>query len=256
MKEFTLSDNGGTARVEILGGTCLLEVLSLQDAAYAVLPSEKRRFMSRQGMAYYQNLLTRQGGVVVGVRVDGTLRASMAVLGPVDLREAIALRMITKSPVPFHHAALTDNVIVFKGMTVHPDFRGNDLNQVMLSYALDLPLVQVAHHVFAQISSGDKRRWDALSRQKFGIVSASYDPENGEPRFVFQKPAFGFDFSPEPIVDEVDHMDDFSAIINLTQREALVGMYDGTSTHKLVFMRDREVLNLMPMMAKAQQSLR
>jgi hypothetical protein len=108
----------------------------------------------------------------------------------------------------------------------------------------------VVDHVFAQISAGNKRSWDVFARQKFGIVAAAYDPDDGLPRFIFQKPAFGFDFAPAVSADEVDPVVDFPAIVHLTQREAMVGLYEEHSTDKLAFLRSRDVLNLVPTLAK------
>jgi GNAT superfamily N-acetyltransferase len=177
------------------------------------------------------------------------LIAQIALMGPMELREAIALHHITFNDVPFHHAALTDSVVIFKSMAVHPDWRGNDLSGNLVAFALDLPLARVADHLFAQISAGNRRSWDIFARLGFGIVAAAYDPGDKQPRFIFQKPAFGFDFAGEVIADEVDPREDFSAIVALTQNEALVGVYEKDGKGKLAFMRNREVLPLMPTLA-------
>lgn len=253
MKEYILPKTGGMSKVHILDGGDLPDVLALQEATRAALPDDKKMFILPQGTAYFQNLLERQTGLMIGIRTEGKLIAQMALMGPMDLREAIAMRAITGNDITFHHAALTDSVIVFKSMAAHPDWRGNDLAGSLMSYALNLPVTQVAGHVFAQISVGNKRSWDVFMRQGFGIVAAAYDAKDGKPRFVFQKPAFGFDFAPAIIADDADPVADFSAIVNLTQREALVGVYDEGSTEKLAFMRSRETLNLMPTLAKVSQ---
>ncbi|MDR3423565.1 MAG: hypothetical protein P4M13_00590 [Alphaproteobacteria bacterium] len=251
METVILPKNGGTARIDSLGEEALSDVLALQDAAYAALPADKKRFILRQGAGYFLDLMMRRTGVMIGARTNkGQLVAQMALHGPVTLREAIALRLITKNDVPFHHAALTDNIVVIQSMTAHPDWRGNNLPQNMLAYGMSLPFVQMADHVFAQIAADNRRSWDVFARNNFGIVAAAYDPDDNLPRFIFQKPAFGFDFAPEVIADDVDPIEDFPAIVTLTQREALVGMYDENPTGKLSFLRSNEVLNLMPIMAK------
>lgn len=252
MKEFTLPKTGGTARIDILDGSDLPEVLALQEATRASLPADKKRFVLPQSAAYFQNLLARTTGLLIGIRAENKLVAQMALMGPIPLREAMALRLITRNDVPFHHASLSDNVIICKSLSSLPDWRGNDLAKNLLSFALDLPLTRICDHVFTQISVGNKRSWDVFARQHFGIVSAAFDPDDGLPRFILQKPAFGFDFAPEIIADEADPIIDFPAIVALTQREALVGIYDKDSAEKLAFMRNREILNLMPTLARVQ----
>jgi GNAT superfamily N-acetyltransferase len=252
MTTFTLPKIGETAEISILKESEMADVLALQDASRAALPEDKKCFILPQSSAYFQNLLTRQTGLMVGIRTDGKLIAQMALYGPVELREAIALHLITRNDVTFHHAALAERVVIFKSMVSHPDWRGNDLGKNMLEFAMQTQLVRGADHVFAQVSSGNKRSWDVFARAQFGIVAAAVDPEDGMPRFIFQKPAFGFDFSPEISADDVDPVSDFSAIVTLTQREALVGVYGEHAIDKLIFLRSREATNLMPTIARVK----
>jgi len=251
MKTHTLPKTGLSARVGLLGDADLADVLALQEVTRAALPDDKKTFMLMQSESYFQNLLAQKTGVMIGVRSEqGTLIAQMALMGHMELREAIARRLITSNDVPFHHAALTDNVVVCKSMAAHPDWRGNDLANTLVTFALSLPFTQAAAHIFAQISVGNKRSWGVFAKNGFGIVAAAYDPKDGQPRFIFQKPLFGFDFSREIIADDVVPCEDFPAIINLTQREAMVGVYDETSAGKLAFRQSHEVLNLMPTLAR------
>ena len=251
MKAHTLPKIGAVARVGLLGEADLADVLALQDATRAALPEDKKTFMLVQSVSYFQNLLAQKNGSMIGVRAeDGTLIAQMALMGPMELREAIVLRVITSNDVPFHHAMLTDSVVVCKSMAVHPDWRGNDLANTLVTFAMNLPFANAAAHIFAQISVGNKRSWGVFARNGFGIVAAAYDPKDGLPRFIFQKPAFGFDFSSEVIADDVVPCDDFPAIVNLTQRDALVGVCDENAPGKLAFMRSRDILNLMPTLAR------
>jgi GNAT superfamily N-acetyltransferase len=252
MKEYTLPRTGGMARIGILDGDDLSAVLALQEATRAALPADKKMFILPQGTAYFQNFLTRQTGMMIGIRTEGILIGQMALMGPMDLREAIALRCITPNDVAFHHAALTDSVVIFKSLAAHPDWRGNDIAKALVEFALELPLTRVTDHVFARISVGNKRSWDVFARHGLGIVVAEYDQKDSQPRFIFQKPSFGFDFAPAIIADEVDPKEDFQAIVNLTQREGLVGVYEEGSHEKLAFIRSREALNLLPTLAKVQ----
>jgi len=252
MTELLLPKKGDLARIDILGSEDLTDVLALQDATRGALAADRKMFVLPQGTAYFQNLLMRQTGLMIGIRTSKKLIAQMALMGPMELREAIALKIITSNDVPFPHASLTDSVIVFKSLAAHPDWRGNDLAKNLIAYALELPFTKVVDHVFAQISVGNKRSWDSFVQQGFGIVAAAYDPNDKQPRFIFQKPAFGFDFAHEVIADDVDPVSDFPAIVNLTQRDGLIGVYDEDSKDKLAFLRSREVLNLMPTLAKVR----
>jgi hypothetical protein len=243
---------GGSAFIDQLGASDLPEVLALQDAAYASLSLTLKSATRFQSTAYFQNLLTRQTGVMVGVRTEGKLIAQLCLLGPMDVSEAIALHVVTDNDVPFSHAALTDSVIVFKDMSVHPHWRDTNLEASLVAYALELPMCRIANHIFTQVFAEDKKSHDTYALQGFGLVAAAEDLKSRQPTFIFQKPIFGFDFSPTIIVDDVDPILDFSAIVNLTQRDALVGLYEKGSNDRLEFFRNRDVLNIMPTLAKMQ----
>ena len=250
MKEHILPKTGTLTRIGLLEEADLPDVLALLDATRAALSADSKNFVLPQQPDYFLNFLKRKKGVMVGIRAGNTLIAQMVLMGPLDLSEAIVTHSISGNDGPFHHAALTDGVVVMKSMAAHPEWHGNNLAKTLISYGLHMPLTQRAAHVFAQISVANKRSWIAFVHQGFGIVAAAYDPKDGLPRFVLQKPAFGFDLAQTFSVDDVDAQTDFPAILKLTQREALVGICDQGDEEKLAFRRNRETLALMPTLAR------
>lgn len=254
MKEFTLAKTGGIAKVSVLGEEALSDVLALHEQTRATLPEDKKNFVLPQEVSYFESLLNRSAGLMVGVYTDGALVAQMALKGPLPLREAITSHLITHNDVPFHHAGLSDTVVVFKSMASDPAWRGNGLARNLVVFASELPFTRMCDHIFLQISVGNKRSWNVFAEHHFGIVAAAYDPDDGKPRFVFQKPSFGFDFEPQVMADEVDPVADFPAIVSLTQREGLIGVYAEGSPEKLVFLRSREAAERLPMPTIARVS--
>jgi len=250
MKEFVLPKTGGVATIDILNENDLPDVLALHELTRAALPSDKKRFILPHDVAYFQDLLAQKGGQMIGIRAENRLIAQIVLMGPLSLRDVIASHALTRNDVPFHHASLNDEIILLKSLASLPSCRGNDLAKNLVLFALDLPLTQMVAHLFTQISAGNKRSWDAFAGLKFGIVAAAYDPEDGMPRFVFQRPTFGFDLEPQIMADDVDPLEDFHAIVSLTQREGLVGLYEEGSTEKLAFLRNREESVLMPTVAR------
>jgi len=250
-----LHTTGHKAVIAPLTSADLVDVLALQETARALLPAEMKGFVPVQSVAYFQNMLSDITGQMIGIRCEGRLVAHISVIGPMELREAIAMRLITNNDIPFHHATLTDTIIVLANKLTHPDWRGYGFGAALLEAAMSLPLAQTSDHIFAQIPVGDRRSWDAYMRQGFGIVAAGYEPQDKHPHFILQKPAFGFDFSPAIIADEVDPSEDFSAIVNLTKREALVGVFEAPEATTLSFMRNREASTLMPTVAKLKASV-
>lgn len=226
MREFTLPKNNDIATIEVLGIKHLAQVLGLQDETRAALPEGQKMFVLPQSVEYFARLLERINGYMIGVRVRGQLVAQMAMMGSVTLDDAIARNTITRNEVHFHHALLSDVVVVAKSMAVHPDWRGNELSQHMLEAALEQPAARMADHVFAQISVDNVRSWELFLKQGFGIVAGAVDVTDQKPRFVLQKPALDFALHERPGADNLDPTVDFTTIMQVTRREALIGQVD------------------------------
>jgi len=81
------------------------------------------------------------------------------------------------------------------------------------------------------------RSWELFLRHGFGIVAAAVDPLDQQPRFVLQKPALGLALHPMASAEGIDPSADFSTIMRLTGREALVGQMDDNKalSFKLAF---------------------
>jgi ribosomal protein S18 acetylase RimI-like enzyme len=220
-ERYAITGTGGIATISFLGDADLMDVLTLQEVTRAALPEQMKMFVLPQTPSYFEGLLAGRGGAMIGIRAEGKLIGQLAVVGPMELRDAIRLQLISKNDVLFHHAAMGDQVSVIKSLAVHPDWRGNEHSRHLLSFALDTQAARASAHVFAQISAGNRRSWEVFLRMGFGVVAAVHDAEDGKPRLILQRPLFGFDFVPEILADEVDPKEDFNAIAALTEREAL-----------------------------------
>ena len=235
IKQFTLPKSGAIATIRTLDLNDLAHVISLQDATRDALPEAQKMFVLPQSSAYFEQLLSHHNGIMIGVFAGDTLVGQMAVMGPLTLGKAIEQQKLTRNEVHFHHAADTDSIVLAKSMTVHPNWRGNEISQQMLTSMMDLPFVRATDHIFAQISVDNVRSWELFLHQGFGIVAAVIDPQDHKARFIVQKPSLGFALHAEQSADDVDPGADFAAIMRLTQREALVGMLDEGIAFKLAF---------------------
>ncbi len=221
--------------VEILTPECLPDVLVLQNAVRAALSDDQKMFVLPQPDSYFEKFLMRQGGLMVGLRENGTLVAQIVLMGALSLDEVIESNALTRSEVTLHHATSTDHIIIAKSMAVHPERQGNGLSQKLLQAMLTQTAVRSADHIFAQISAENIRSWELFLRNGFGIVAAALDPSDGKPRFVLQRPTRGFVLHPMASVDDVDALADFASIMRLTQREALIGFSENLTPGGLAF---------------------
>ncbi|MFY9288345.1 MAG: GNAT family N-acetyltransferase [Alphaproteobacteria bacterium] len=233
--EYKLPKTGGTATIDILTLTDLSDVLALQEQTRASLPAEQKMFVLPQPESYFANLLEQKNGVMIGIRTEGKLISQMVLMGPLTIETMIDQQKLTRNEIDFHHANPSDSTVIAKSMAVHPDWRGNELSQHMLDTALNLPLARMADHMFAQVSVENVRSWELFLRSGFGIVAAALDPTDHKPRFILQKPSLGFALHHSQAANSIDPAADFSSIMRMTQREALIGQMDKIDPLKLSF---------------------
>jgi ribosomal protein S18 acetylase RimI-like enzyme len=254
LNEFKLLKTGGMARAEILAPDHLEDVLALHEATRAALPAEQKMFVLPQKPEYFEKFLTQKEGVVLGITTSGKLIAQIMIMGPMPLEDVISKRAVTRNEIMFHHVGALDQCVAIKSMAVHPDFRGNELSQHILTAALDLPFVRQADQAFAQISADNARSWELFLKNGFGIVGAATDPGDQKARFILQKPVGGFSLDVAPSADDVDPAADFPAIVRLTQRDGLIGRIDedapGNGLH-LAFFASAEISGVLPRVAES-----
>jgi len=226
---FEMQKTGETGTLSVLGPERLPEVLALHNETRAMLPEEQKMFILPQTPSYFEKFLAQNGsGLMLGATVNGKLVAQLVLMGPITIEDAISKRAVTRNEITWHHVSPMDTIFAVKSVTVHPDFRGNGLSQRLLQAALELPAMDAADHVFAQISAANMRSWELFLENGFGIVGAGIDPGDNKERFILQRPAQGFSFDMAPSADDVDPVGDFPAIVRLTQRGALIGRLDET----------------------------
>jgi ribosomal protein S18 acetylase RimI-like enzyme len=201
----------------------------LQDETRHALPPEQKNFVLPQTADYFRKYLTGTEGLMIGVFAEDKLVGQMVLMGPLSPEEMIAKKAVTRNEMVFHHVEPFDATVAFKSMAVHPDFRGNEISQFLMTAAAETPLAQAVDHLFAQISVENTRSWELFLRNGFGVVGAAVDPFDQKPRFILQKPLHAFTFDRAPAADDVDPKADFAAIIRLTQREELIGRLDELS---------------------------
>jgi ribosomal protein S18 acetylase RimI-like enzyme len=226
INEFSLQKTGEKATIQVLTQADLAQVMALHEEVRAALSDEQKMFLLPQNADYFEKFLSQKSGVMLGISAGGKLIAQLALMGPLSLDDISTRHSITRNDVTFHHVEPLDSVIAIKSMTVSPNYRGNELSQHILTAALELPLIKTADHAFAQISVENTRSWELFLKNGFGVVAAGIDPVDKKPRFILQKPAQNFSFDMAPSADDVSPTDDFSAIIRLTQRDALIGRID------------------------------
>ena len=252
--EFKLPKTGEMARAEILAPDHLEDVLILHEATRAALPTEQKMFVLPQKPDYFEKFLTQKEGVILGIMTGGKLVAQLVIMGPMPLEDVIGKRAVTRNEIMFHHVGALDQIIAIKSMAVHPDYRGNELSQHILTAALDLPFVRQADQAFAQISADNVRSWELFLKNGFGIVGAATDPGDQKARFILQKPIGGFSLDVAPSADDVDPAEDFPAITRLTQREGLIGRIDedapASDGLRLAFFASAEISGVLPRVAE------
>ena len=208
--ELKLPKTGEMASAELLAPAHLEQALALHEATRASLPEDQKQFVLPQMPDYFEKFLTQKAGVMLGIMASDKLVAQLVLMGPLPLEDVIGKHAVTRNDIAFHHVGALDQIIAIKSMAVHPDYRGNELSQHILTAALNMPFVRQVDQAFCQISVNNSRSWELFLKNGFGIVGAATDPLDQQARFILQKPATGFSFDQGPSADDVDPAADFT----------------------------------------------
>jgi hypothetical protein len=220
MYETTTDKQQNMFALEILKPASSRELLTLQKNARDILYSEP------YSAAAFDKFLTRENGLMIGLREAGELIAQVTLFGPILFEEANDKNLITHNDVLFHHAQPSELVIVLKSMMIRSAGRENEIARKLLPAALAQPMSRVVDHIFAQTSAEIAEDWLSFLHNGFGVVAAAVDSNGHQPRFILQKPALGFSLYPEASEENIDPVKDFTDIMRLTRQDALVGQCD------------------------------
>lgn len=172
----TLSKTGGMYQIAKLTVAHLDAITALHETVHEDLPTDKKSFlMSRDVSAFERHL--NDGNIILGCAHEGRLIAQGLMTLP-DAEHQSELMTDMLLPPPPESAA------VLGAMTVHPDYRGNRLQDVMLAARASLADTMERSDIISSADIGNMPSWKNLLKKGLKINTIGYR-KDGTSRYIF-----------------------------------------------------------------------
>lgn len=155
----------------LLNAAHIDHILELQDTVFDYLTEKQKPFLCAKTNAFMQHHF-QNGGVVVGIVQDNVLVAQTMITMPTTAKPYTGM---TDMALP----APLENLAVLHGISVHPDFRGNDLMTVMNDLCTQHAKQNGRLHLLAEIVADNPHSWRVQLKEGLQIHSVGVDPADG-----------------------------------------------------------------------------
>jgi len=176
LKTGTLPKTGGAYQIIKLSADHLDAVTALHKAVHADLPDDKKSFLMSKDATTFQKHLDR-GNVILGCVYEGRLIAQSLMTLPDAQHQSELLNDMIAPPRP-------ENTAILGGMVVHPDYRGNGLQKIMLAARISLAHAIGRKDIVSSADIGNMASWQNLLRKGLEI-DAIGARKDGTLRYIF-----------------------------------------------------------------------
>ena len=149
----------------------------LSSVIYSYLGKGEECFIHKHNSNYYQKIFDNKDITYIGVFVGQQL-IGMSYIYNCDNMQKLNSE-IPNSPINFFEKNPDMRAVSLGADSVHPDYRGNNLNQIMIQYRLNL----ARHHGYSDVFSiiDRKNHWNMppYFTNGFKMFASSTDPSDG-----------------------------------------------------------------------------
>lgn len=170
LKQGVLPKTGEGYALVLLGIEHIDHIVRLQEEVFEPLKNLTGMFLMERDRKYFEKHFAL-GNPTVGIVHNGRLIAQSLLTLP---SAAFPDTSISDMKLP---SALED-VIVFNGSIVHPDYRGNGLQSVMTEARLEVALKNERRHLVSDALIENHHSWITLLKAGFNIHSIGHDPSD------------------------------------------------------------------------------
>ncbi|MBI1327290.1 MAG: hypothetical protein GC136_06565 [Alphaproteobacteria bacterium] len=149
---------------------------ALHEYVIASLPAEEKTFMLPKPESFFEyHLQQGAGNAVISAYIEERLVAKSIILHP---HESYAYRPLEGTPLPPQGLS---SVSVMQGTSVHPEYRGNGLMQIMVKAWQKHAADHNRDYLIAEIETRNVYSLKNFLDEGLSIVSAGYDPLDNAP---------------------------------------------------------------------------
>jgi len=171
-----LPKTGSAYQIAKLSRTHLGAITALHETVYAELPEDKKSFLMSRDTGAFERHLT-QGNIILGCLHAGRLIAQGLMTLPDDQHKSELMIDMQQPPAP-------ESAAVLGSMIVHPDYRGNHLQDAMLAARTALAYTMDRADIISSADIGNMPSWKNLLKKGLKINTIGYR-KDGTSRYIF-----------------------------------------------------------------------
>lgn len=167
----TLPKTGGTYSLVLLSRNHINAMLELEEAVHGNLQEDQRADIVPHDRAAFERHFD-EGHIAVGLMHQGRIAAQSLLLLPSAQYPDTHIKDMRFGVKP-------EKVAVLSGMRVLPEYRGNNIQNLMIEARLGLALQNSRPHVITECAARNKASWHNLLQDGLAIHSMGRDPDDG-----------------------------------------------------------------------------
>jgi hypothetical protein len=154
------------------------QILALKELAFAHLGERERVYLANNKDRVFFEDHFSAGNAVIGIVHDSRLIAQAIIVNPTAARPETGIDIEMDVPI--------ETVAVLQGAIVHPDYRGNNLQAVLVDERIAVSERNGRTEVFAEVALGNSFSWGVLMQKGLHIESTGISPYTGAEVYVLR----------------------------------------------------------------------
>jgi len=154
------------------------QILALKEVAFAHLRDGEQVYLANNKDRIFFEEHFSAGDAVIGIVHNGRLIAQGIIVNPTPARPETGIAIEMDVPI--------ETVAVLQGAIVHPDYRGNNLQAVLIDERIDVSVRNGRMEIFSEVALGNSFSWGVLMKKGLHIESTGISPYTGAEVYVLR----------------------------------------------------------------------
>lgn len=170
----TLLKTGDVYTVALMAASQIDPILALHNTVYADLPSEQKDYLAPKDRMLLEEHFGR-GHLVLGIMSNARLIAQGLIVNPTQAYPETGLPDIAS----LNLTAPVESLSAFKSVVVHPDFRGNGLQAILIDAFLSIAQEAGRTQAVTYVTVENDPSWKNFLKQGMRIRAIGVDNSDG-----------------------------------------------------------------------------
>lgn len=152
-------------------------ILGLQDVAFSHLTENEKFYLANKDRSFFENHFA-VGNETLGIVHKGRLIAQAIIVNPTQASPKTGIDLEIDVPL--------ETVAVLQGAIVHPDYRGNQLQGILIEERLAVSRKNGRMDILSEVAIGNSFSWSVLLQKGLHIESVGHSPFTGAEVYVLR----------------------------------------------------------------------